>query len=60
MTYNFDPDEWYERELAFIEARHRRQELDDGALAEAIEELDRKYDEMLDRLDGAYQVDQDD
>ena len=53
MTYNFDPDRWYENERDFVEARHARGELDDEALAGAIEELDRKYDEMLERIDRA-------
>ncbi len=56
MTYNFDPDEWYDRELAFIEGRHRRGELDDAQLTQAVEDLDRRYDEMTDRLDGTYRI----
>lgn len=53
MTYNFDPDRWYDNELDFLQARHARGDLDDDALAEAIDELDRRYDEMLDRIDRA-------
>ena len=56
MTYNFDPERWYERERALLEHRHRTGALSDAELATAIEDLDRRYDEMLDRLDGSYQL----
>lgn len=56
MTYNFDPDEWYERELTFLRGRHTRGDVDDEQLAQAIEDLDRRYDEMVDRLDGTYWI----
>ena len=56
MTYNFDPDRWYENERAVIEERHRSGEIDAGQYEEAIEDLETRYDEMLDRLDGTYQI----
>lgn len=56
LTYNFDPDEWYDRELAFLEGRHARGDLDDEQLAREIEDLDRRHDEMVDRLDGTYRI----
>ena len=56
MTYNFDPDRWYDNEYAVLEGRHRRGELSDADLAAAREDLFRRYQEMLDRLDGTYQI----
>jgi len=56
MTYNFDPDEWYERELTFLHGRRARGDLGEAQLAAAIEDLDRRYDEMVDRLDGTYRI----
>ncbi len=56
MTYNFDPEAWYERERLALAARHERGELDGEAYAAALEDLDRRYDAMLDRLDGSYQI----
>lgn len=56
MTYNFDPDRWYENELGAIRAKHRRGEISEEKLEEEIQELDRKYDEMWKRLDGSYQI----
>jgi len=56
MTYNFDPDRWYENERAFFEARLNSGKMSDRAFEEAIAKLDRRYADMLDRLDGSYQL----
>ena len=56
MTYNFDPDKWLENHRMLLEERHRRGELDERAFAEALAELDRRYEEMVRRLDGTYQL----
>jgi hypothetical protein len=56
MTYNFDPDRWYENERSLLTARHRAGKLDVYELESAMEELDRRYDEMIKRLDGTYQL----
>ncbi len=56
MTYNFDPDLWYDNHLAAITSRHVRGQLDDDACRAAREKLDRDYEALLDRLDGTYQL----
>ena len=56
MTYNFDPDRWYEDERAILDARYKAGELSEPGYKEAVLDLDRRYDEMIDRLDGTYQV----
>ena len=56
MTYNFDPDRWYDNELAVLRERQRTGELDAQAYEAAVADLDRRYDEMLERLDGSYQI----
>ena len=56
MTYNFDPDHWYENELAVLEHRRNAREIDDQAYEQAVVDLDHRYDEMVDRLDGSYQI----
>jgi hypothetical protein len=56
MTYNFDPDRWYENELAVLKARFKAGDLGSQEYEEAVEELDRRHDEMLERLDGTYQI----
>ncbi len=56
MTYNFDPDAFYDRQRALLEARHRRGELDDEALAAAIEELERRYEALEAGLDRPFEL----
>lgn len=56
VTYNFDPDRWYENQRAALEARRERGELDEETFRVALEELDRKYEAMIERLDGTYRL----
>jgi hypothetical protein len=56
MTYNFDPEGWLERQRAALEARRARGEIDESGFNDAFEELDRRYDEMVERLDGTYEI----
>ncbi len=55
MTYNFDPDSWYRNHSEALRARHDRGELSAEEYAELIADLDRRYEEMLARLDGSFQ-----
>jgi hypothetical protein len=56
VTYNFDPDRWYENERNAIEAEYRPGKKTPQQYIDAIEDLYRRYDEMIDRLDGTYQI----
>ncbi len=56
MTYNFDPERWLENQLALLERRHGMGELNDDELARARQELDRRYDQMVERLDGTFRI----
>ncbi len=56
MTYNFDADRWYDNRRALLERRREAGELDAESLAEALEELDRRYDELTARLDGSFEL----
>jgi hypothetical protein len=58
MTYNFDPDRWYETRLAALEARLERGEIRQADYEKERSELHRRYEEILDRLDGTYQIPQ--
>mgnify|MGYP001818674408 CR=1 FL=1 len=58
MTYNFDPDRWYENELTHLEDRHRGGDLDTVGFEKACADLERRYDEMCRRLDGTYRLPQ--
>jgi hypothetical protein len=56
MTYNFDPDLWYDNHRTLLESRKAEGELSDQAFDRAVEELDREYEAMVKRLDGTYQL----
>jgi hypothetical protein len=56
MTYNFDPEGWLDRQRAALEMNRAKNQMDDAEYARAIEELDRRYDEMIERLDGTYEI----
>lgn len=56
MTYNFDAERWLENHKALLEARRARGELDETGLARALAELDRRYEEMVTRLDGSFEL----
>lgn len=56
MTYNFDPDKWYENQRAALEAKKSRGELDDEAFQAALAELDERAEAMAARLDGTFEI----
>lgn len=56
MTYNFDPDQWYENEYAALDMQHQQGELDEAAFEAAIQALVQRYEEMVQRLDGTFQL----
>jgi hypothetical protein len=56
MTYNFDPQRWYDNELALLEHSLASDKIDAQQYDAALEELNRRYEQMLDRLDGTYQL----
>jgi hypothetical protein len=56
MTYNFDPDRWLESHRAALAGRRARGEIDDAAYESGLLELDRRYEEMVARLDGTYEI----
>ncbi len=60
MTYNFDPDRWYDNQRALLEARRAGGALDDDAFAEALDDLERRYEEMVERVGRSFQLPQDD
>ena len=56
MTYNFDPDRWYDNELAVLERAFREGRLDEAAFDKQKERLMHRYDDMVARLDGTYRM----
>jgi hypothetical protein len=56
MTYNFDPDRWYEDQQRLLARRREDGTLDEAAFEKAALELERRYEAMLARLDRTYQL----
>lgn len=56
MTYNFDPDRWYEIELAALEMAVAKGKLTVSDFEKQKERLMDRYDDMVDRLDGTYRI----
>ncbi len=56
MTYNFDPDLWYANERSHLDSQLKTGALSQEAFEAALADLDRRYEEMLDRLDGTYAI----
>jgi hypothetical protein len=56
MTYNFDPDRWYENELFLIHSKYKAGQITKREYDNAVHELDRKHISMWERLDGSYRL----
>lgn len=59
MTYNFDPERWYDNERAFLDHKLRSGEISEKKYRVALKTLENKLEEMWKRLDGSYQVHED-
>ena len=59
MTYNFDPEKWYDNEWYLIQSQLKMGQITQDEYDEAVEILDKKLAEMWQRLDGTYQIDPD-
>jgi len=56
MTYNFDPDRWYENERRALDEALRSGHINKREYKDKLSDLDHRYDNMLDRLNGTYQL----
>ena len=56
MTYNFDPDRWYDNEFDLLKQAVRQGRLTKKEFDLNVEILMEKYDDMTRRLDGTYQL----
>jgi len=59
MTYNFDPDKWYDDELFLILSKLKTGKIAQDEYEKAIEALGKKHEKMWKRLDGTYQINPD-
>jgi hypothetical protein len=56
MTYNFDADRWYENQRAILDGRKARGELDEQAFQRELERLGERYDDMVNRMAGPFEL----
>ena len=56
MTYNFDPDRWYEDQRLRLDFLRRNGELPEDAYQASVADLDRRHEEMLRRLDNTFEL----
>ena len=56
MTYNFDPDRWYETERNFLDHRFALGQISEKELDDSLDALWKRYEDMLVRLDGTYRI----
>ncbi len=56
MTYNFDPDRWYDDEYSLLEQALKQNRMTPDEFDRKAEVLSGKYDDMIARLDGTYQI----
>jgi hypothetical protein len=54
VTYNFDPDNWYENQRRLLEHRLASSQIGQDDYRQKLEELNQRYEEMVQRLDGTY------
>ena len=56
MTYNFDPERWHENEYSALETLYRNGKITDTEFKEQCSNLQKRYEEMLSRLNGTYKI----
>ena len=54
MTYNFDADKWYANQRAVLERQRDEGSLGVDAFAQALADLDARYEELVSRLDAEF------
>jgi len=56
MTYNFDPDRWYDIEIGHLELLRQSGKITEPEFMRCQEELDNRHKDMWNRLDGTYRL----
>ena len=56
MTYNFDPDQWYENQRRALDAKREQGALTPDQYQAGLDDLERRYDEMSSRLDKPFDL----
>lgn len=56
MTYNFDPDQWYDNEMAVLRASLKAGKITRVEFDTAERILDQRLEDMWQRIDGTYRL----
>ena len=54
MTYNFDPDKWFDNERAHLELQVKSGKMTETEFRVELKKLEERLEEMWRRLDGSY------
>ena len=57
MTYNFDPDKWYDNEYEILVIARGQKKMTSAQFETAVEDLDNRHQQMWERIDNTYQID---
>jgi hypothetical protein len=56
VTYNFDPDLWYDNQRRALDLRRAHGEIEATAFEAEVERLEARYDQMRRRLDAPFEL----
>ena len=56
MTYNFDPDKWYDNEYEMLVLQRSQKKINSAQFETAVADLEKRHGEMWLRLDNTYQI----
>jgi hypothetical protein len=56
VTYNFDPDRWYENQRRALDGKREQGELTDQDYQAGLDALERRYEDMASRLDKPFDL----
>ncbi len=56
MTYNFDPDKWYDNEYDLLVFRRGQKKMTSVQFETAVADLEKRHQQMWLRLDNTYQI----
>jgi len=56
VTYNFDPDRWYDNQRRVIDARREKGEIADADYQAELDRLEARYEQMTTRLDKPFEL----
>jgi len=56
MTYNFDPDRWFDNQRRLVDARRDRGELNADEYQRELDALEARYESLTSRLDKAFEL----